>query len=79
MNKSVRKQCIPKCIIVSLEKNPPKVDFFKPDYQNIPLRTRRRFEFTWFLSSKDLVRKIQSTQELPAKLLARMTTNSGLD
>ena len=40
MNKSVCKNCIPKCIVVSLEKNPKKVDFFKPDYQNTPLITR---------------------------------------
>ena len=38
MNKSVCKNCIPKCIIISLEENPKEVDFFKPDYQNTPLK-----------------------------------------
>ena len=38
MNKSVRENCIPKCIVVSLEKNPKKDDFFKPDYQNTASR-----------------------------------------
>ena len=38
MNKSVYENCISKRIVVSLEKNPGKVDFFKPDYQNIPLK-----------------------------------------
>ena len=32
MNKSVRENCVPKCIVVSLEKNLKKVD-----YRNTPL------------------------------------------
>ena len=37
MNKSVCENGIPKCIMVSLERNPKKVDFFKPNYQNTSL------------------------------------------
>ena len=32
MNKSVCENCIPKCIVISLEKNLKNVDFFKPDH-----------------------------------------------
>ena len=35
MNKSVYENCIPKCIMISSKKNPQKVDYYKPDYQNI--------------------------------------------
>ena len=35
MNKSVCENCMPKCII------PRKSIFFKPDYQNIPLKRRK--------------------------------------
>ena len=37
MNKSVYENYIPKCIMVSLVKNPQKVYFFNPNYQNTPL------------------------------------------
>ena len=41
MNKSARENCIPKCIVVSLEKNPQVVDFYKTDYQNILPKDRK--------------------------------------
>ena len=46
MNKSVCENCIPKCVMVSSEKDPKvpkffqKVDFFEPDCQNTPIKKK---------------------------------------
>ena len=42
MNKSVRENCIPKCIMISLEKNPRRVDFFQAGLPECPLKARKR-------------------------------------
>ena len=39
--------CIAKCIVVSSEKNPKRVDFFKPDFQRTYLQTTETHTLRW--------------------------------
>ena len=68
MNNSVCGNCVPKCIVVPLGKNPKIVDFFKPDYpRNYPLNLRS--EFDQIFSTATLEEHVKSIYVLLIKRL----------
>ena len=72
MNKSVCENYISNCIMVSLEKYPQKVDFFKPDYQNTPLKTSRcQLQKYTYVSTQNFKRDLHRVSLRSLKITTR--------